>query len=342
MGHSHSKASITEVNNQVSVNDTDIKTSQEQINSQISNTTIDAAKNCSADLNLQQAVNISHIRAKGDFNYSSNQKQVAALTFRCLNSSTVRQSAGSNIITKMTNDIAANATAEALSIMKAQAASQAKQGFLGIGGSSSNANTKITNNTTNINKTNIDISNVVKNVVENNFSSEDLQTCISQANNDQSVTIGDVEAGGNVILALNQDQAVTVVSNCIQESNISNKITNGVASALGISVEATQKSVSKQDTTGSADSKATTQGVGDAIGDVARGVGQGVSTGAEGIGKGIGDVVTSFGDILKGLFGNPLFIVLCCVCVIVIGIVAYIAINKGGDVVAQNPELLMA
>ncbi len=341
MGSSHSRSSITEVNNQLTVNDTDIKTSQEQINSQISNTSISAAKNCSAAMNLQQVVNVSHFKTKGDFTLSTNQSQKAALTFKCVNSSTVRQSAGSEIITKLTNDIASSATAEALAIVQANAAAAAKQGWGGMGKSDSNSDTNITNNSTNINQTNMDINNVVKNIVQNNFTSEDVQNCFSQTNNNQSVALGDVDVGGNAVLALNQDQAVTVLTNCIQESNIANNITNGVAAALGISVETTQKSVSKQESKGSSDSKATTQGLGDAVGDVARGAGQGISTAAQGVGKAASGIISSFGDILKGLFGNPLFIVLCCVCVIVIGIVAYIAINKGGDVVAENPELLL-
>ncbi len=343
MGSSHSSSSIYEQNNQVTVNDTDVKTYQEQINSQISNTTINAAKACTATITNNQGINISHLHSGGNTTISSNQTQTAALTFNCLDVSKVRNTVGAEIITKMTDNITANATAEALSVMRAQAESQAKQGFLGIGGSSSDANTVIINNTTNVNKTDMDISNVVKNVVQNNFSSEDLQTCISQANSNQSVQIGDVVAEGNIVVALDQNQATSVVTNCIQESDVANSITNAVASALGITVENTQKSASTQNTTGGAGSSATTQSIGaGTVGDAAKGVGKGISTAAEGLGKAAADVISSFGDILKGLFGNPLFIVLCCVCVIIIGIVAYMAINKGGDVVAQNPELLLA
>ena len=267
MGNTKSRARITQTNNQVFVNNTDIKAVSEQINSQISNTTINAAKNCSADMNLQQSVNWKNVNIKGDWNMNVNQSQAAALTFNCLQSSNVRNSAASDIITKMTNNIASSATSEALAILDANA----------------------------------------------------------------NITMQEINVGGDAVLALNQDQASTVVTNCIQESNISNNIINNVMSELGVKINNESIAVSKAEATAVAESKAENQGVGDAVGDVFRGMGQG-----------FGEAVGSIFSGIAGLFSNPMFAIVCCICVLVIGVVAYIAISKGGDIIKDNPELLLA
>jgi len=281
-------------------------------------------------MNLQQSVNWKNVNIKGDWNMNVNQSQAAALTFNCLQSSTVRNSAASDIITKLTNNIASSATSEALALLDANAKSAAKQGFGGIGKSSSDTNVNTISNFKSENETHMDIENLVKNIVQNNFTSEDLQTCLSQANSSQNITMQEINVGGNAVLALNQEQASTVVTNCIQESNISNNIINNVMSELGVKIDNESIAVSKAEATAVAESKAETQGVGDAVGDVFRGMGQG-----------FGEAVGSIFSGVAGLFQNPMFAIVCCICVLVIGVVAYIAISKGGDIIKDNPELLM-
>ena len=273
MGGSESNTTITQQNNTTIANNFNARSVSEQINEQISNTTINAAKSCSSDINLQQAVNVKGLNVRGDFVLTTNQAQRAALTFSCIQSSQVRNAAGAEIITGISNGIASSASSEALSAMQAAAQSQAKQGFAGIGYSSSNSDVNTINNVNVTTNTNIDIHNLVKNIVENNFTSEDIQNCTSRANNSQSVSVAEVNIGGNAIIAVDQDQATTVVSDCLQESSIGNNIINNVMSKLGIQVESTTTTKTSTKSEAKAESKAENQGVGDAIGDVFRGIG---------------------------------------------------------------------
>lgn len=310
MGASESKSSISQQNNTTIANNFNAKSVSEQINQQISNTTINSAKRCSSDINLQQAVNIKGLNVRGDFDFRTNQKQRAALTFSCVQSSEVRQSAGAEIITAFAQGISTSASSEALSAMQSAAQSQAKQGFGGIGYSSSDTNVNTISNVKVDNNTNIDIHNLVKNIVENNFTSEDVQACTSQANNSQSVSIAEVNIGGNAVIAVDQDQASEIISNCLQESSIGNNIVNNVLTKLGIQVESSNITKTASKSEAKSESKADTQGIGDGIGDIFRG----------------------FGDMFK----SPYMLMCCCCCFLVIGIIVLV----GGYIVATNPDLL--
>ena len=64
MGGSESNTTITQQNNTTIANNFNARSVSEQINEQISNTTINAAKSCSSDINLQQAVNVKGLNVR--------------------------------------------------------------------------------------------------------------------------------------------------------------------------------------------------------------------------------------------------------------------------------------
>jgi hypothetical protein len=256
-----SEQNMRKENNQIIVNKNFLKSVSENINSQISNTVLKDAKACSADINNNQSITINKINTKGDFVFNSTQKQTAALTFSCIQITNVRNTAASNIATDMKNNLASNATSEALSVLETKAAQDTKVGF------GASAKIKSTQNDTQIsnyessNDTHKEITNVLKNIVENNFSSETISKCISQVNNNQNLTLQEINIEGKAVIAIDQTQAADVISECIQKSDVGGDIINAAATAFDVKVVDEASSKSTQKLTSTMTQKTTAEGL---------------------------------------------------------------------------------
>ncbi len=248
MGNTTSNANISTTNSQLFMNVDDIKVKSEQINKQISNTVVSNAKSCSADINNNQAITIKGFTTKGDFNFTANQEQAAALTFSCVQASTVRNSAGSEIISNMMNTLQNTVSNEALSQLDAAAKNNASSSFGAIGNTQTNTNVNTINNYKSVTENHKDIENVLKNVVQNNFTSENVSHCISQVNNNQQVNLQEVNVGGKAVIAIDQSQAANTMSECVQNDNVGNKILNAAIGAMGIKVQDKSTSASVMQT----------------------------------------------------------------------------------------------
>ena len=265
MGNTDSSQNITQVNNQLFVTKNTVKSLSEQINSQVSNTIIKDAKSCTASINNNQAITIKKINVKGDFVFNSKQSQVAALTFSCVQSTNVRNTAGSEIISSMVSDLTSKTSNEALSALDAKAKQEAKTGFGSTGDVKQDQNlTQISNFESNT-ENHKEIENIVKNIVENNFSAESVSNCIAQVNNSQNLNIEEVNVEGKAVIAVDQTQAATVVANCIQESDIGNGIINAAAAAFDVKVKDEVSSKSTQAAKADATQKVEQQGVLDGL-----------------------------------------------------------------------------
>lgn len=307
MGNTSSKADIVQENNQLFINQDDVKSFSEQINSQISNTLIANAKSCSADINNNQAIMIKGFTTKGDFDFTAGQTQSAALTFSCVQANNVRNTAGSDIVAQMTNALSNDVSTEALSKLDQNAKNSASSSYGAIGNVTANTNVKALSNYKSVTQNHKDIENVVKNAVQNNFTSENISKCISQTNNNQQISLQEVNVGGKAVIAINQDQAANAVSKCVQEDNIGNSIINNALSSLGVQI--TDKSIAKS--TMVSESKVT----------------------AEAHQAGLFE---SIGDMISGIFGNWGVIISSLICCCAIVVVLYIATNF----VSDNPQLM--
>jgi len=308
MGNTTSKANIVQENNQLFINQDDVKSFSEQINSQISNTLIANAKSCSADINNNQAIMIKGFTTKGDFDFTAGQKQAAALTFSCVQANNVRNTAGSQIVAQMTNALSNDVSTEALSKLDQNAKNSASSSYGAIGNVQTNTNVKALSNYKSVTQNHKDIENVVKNAVQNNFSSKNVSNCISQTNNSQQLSLQEVNVGGKAVIAINQDQAASVVSECIQEDNIGNTILNNALSSLGVQI--TDKSFAKSTMT--SESKVVSE--------------------AHQAG-----LFESIGNMISGIFGNAGVLISCAMCCCVVLVVVYLASNF----ISENPQVLM-
>jgi hypothetical protein len=263
MGNTTSDVNITNTNNQLFTNKNYVNTVSENLNTQISNNIINDAKLCSAAINNNQEITINGFSTAGNFNFSADQNQTAALTFSCIQSTTVRNNTGSEIIAQMTNALQNNVNNEALAQLDTNAKNSATSDFGAIGNTQAKTNVNTINNYNSVTENHKDIENVVKNVVENNFSSETIQNCTNQANNNQNINLQNITVGGNTAIAINQTQAASVIAECIQKSEVGNSIVNNAATQLGVKVEDTTLASSSQSSKSVSDTSSTAKGLSD-------------------------------------------------------------------------------
>lgn len=324
MGSSSSSV-VNQKYNTTIVNQSDISVLNESINKSTTESVVKAAAACSASMNLNQYINIEDIQTEGSFNYGgSNQSQTSALTFSCVQEAAYQNNIANNMKDAYVNAISSGFTTEAEDKLNASAEAAAKNEFAGLsGGSHSSSVTNTEYNFTQDNITNKNIRNVVEHVISNSLNVNDIQKCAASVNNSQSVNITHVNAKAGVnIGVLNQTQAATLFSECVQKSNNTNNITSELATALGVEVHE-ENNVKKVTTiSDEAVSKSTNVGL-------FQSVGQGVGDAAKGIGSAIGSI---FGGLFGGLFGSPIIcIIICCIiCVLLIG--GYMFFSGGGSV----------
>lgn len=311
MGNSESTSNIYTENNQLTVNSNYFESNVQEINKNISNTSIEKAKSCSAAMNLTQAANFEGITTGGDLNIDVDQNMEAALTFNCIQASDVRQAAGSNIITGITDAVANSADNQMIQALESAAKTKTDAGFASIGNFESDSNVRTINNTTTVNQSVAKLNKVIQNIVENNFSVKTIDNCISKVNSTQDGNFKKITVGGNAVIALRQNMAIKSMTDCLQKSNIGSEIANAAVTALGVKVSTENKSSSSQEAKASAASETKTEGIGDAASKTLGGL--------AGVVDSVGGAV---GSIFSGILSGPIMIIgaivlaclLCCAC----------------------------
>ena len=295
MGNS-SSSTVTNVSNTLLVNKNDIDIVNKNLTNQVANTVINNAKKCSANINQLQSVKFNNVTVAGDFNLNTNQKQQAALTFSCVNADQTRSDIANNMMQEMLSSIQNNNSAEVLNKLEAQASASQKNGFLSTSfGNSTSSNSNNTVNFTQMNLNNTHLQNAIENSIVNNFTTNNISDCISQVNNNQLVDAQNIVVGGNANIAIKQDQAASLFSECIQTSDVGQKITNSVMNLTGVKAENISKTVATTEMKGEASASQVNSGF---------------------------DLLASLAPCLASLGGPIIGCIICCVvcCVICIAI----------------------
>jgi hypothetical protein len=355
MGGSSSSV-VTNENNTLIVNESDIKVSNKNLNDFVSNTIIKNASECSAAIKQLQTVKFNNITTKGDFNIGEiNQSQNAALTFDCLQASAVRNDIAANMAQQMMSNLENKSSADVLDKLEAAAKTETASGSLSFGGASSNSEANNINNYTSVTKTKKNIENVIKNSVANNFTSENVQKCISEVANSQNVEFQNLNIGGNMnIKAISQSQAADSMTRCIQQQDTGNKITSDALGKLGVAVKEEAATVKKTEAKATSESKTEQQGLADGLGSGLgkayegagkgfataaegagkgiEGAGKGLGNAAEGVGGGIGAAASGIGDMFSGMMTGPIIASVVIVCLIICLAIAFFAFG-GMDII---------
>tara|TARA_Y100000766_G_C18886253_1_gene596009 strand:- start:794 stop:1837 length:1044 start_codon:yes stop_codon:yes gene_type:complete len=315
MGGSGSKAesTIKQENNTTIVNSTDIEMLNQMTNEQISNTIMEDAKKCQASVLQDQKISIRNVNTDGDFNLSDvSQIQDAAVTFSCVNATEVAQKASTKMVDSIMTSLDKNVSNDILAELEAKADAATKSGFGSIanGDAESSSNVENINNTSVTNTTNVNLKNIVTNTVVNNFSSKNVSECIAQINNSQEIAVENINAGGDVnIRAVSQKQSASLMAECIQNSKVSNGITNDLSRILGVEVKETTSTTSASSSKGEATAKAEQTGPIEEIGD-------------------------AVSNVMGSIFGNQMMMsVICIVIVIIIAGCGFMMMSGGmGDI----------
>jgi hypothetical protein len=239
MGNS-SSASVSNINHTLVMNQNNTNILNKNINNSIANTIINDAKKCSAAINQLQGITFQNINVGGDFDLNANQEQSASLTFSCLQESTIRSEIANTMMQEMLNGLQNNNSSDIMAELEAKAAAAQTTGALSTAfGNSTNSNTNNAVIYQQFNTTNTNLKNIIENTIQNNFTTNNISDCIAQVQNNQNVSVKNANIGGNIRAVVNQKQAASAFTDCIQSANVGQKITSNLATELGVKVENT-------------------------------------------------------------------------------------------------------
>ena len=300
-----SSSSVSQTYNTTVVNKSTLNSLNSNVNKFIANTTVSQAKECSANISQIQTIDFSNTKVAKNFNFAgANQSQSAALTFDCVQLSKVENQIANGVMSEYMTALESAYSTNAQAQMNATAGTSTNNQFGGFGGGS-DSSVNVNYQFTNITDTNRNIQNIMENVIDNNLKMEDIQSCISSTKQNQSILMTNMDIGGDVTIGvLNQDQAASVFSECVQSSNNAATMTNQIANAIGLKISDENAFTSNTTMESTATAETKNGGL------------------FQGIGEGIASVVSSVGDMLTGLLGVMLFplislcgVVCLCICI---------------------------
>jgi hypothetical protein len=233
MGSSHSSATATNNVNQTINNETDLKVIQENIYKDITNIITNDAKACGSSLAMTQTCG-SDISAKGDIILGGgNQSQSGALNFSCVQMAKNKNTIAQKISNNVTNELLSRYGVVAMAELGAKADAAASSGFISLGSSSSDTTVNNNYNLTSNNKINKTLNTIINNSIERNFTTNNMQSCISNVALDQNKFTNIHSADGSVkITCGDQEQKATLISNCIQEDETINSTLSEIQNIL--------------------------------------------------------------------------------------------------------------
>jgi len=318
MGGTESKAVVVNVANKMIINESTVNIVNQQLNTMVANAIIKDAKNCGAALAADQSINVKRIKVEGDIIIKANQKQKVQLSFGCVQASAVRNDVANDMVAKMMAGLETSTSTDVLEKLEAIADAKAKSelGSDPLGTKASSVSEQISNYTQKT-TTHKNIENIVKNATESNFTSDTVQNCLSKIIAEQTVDVEDAESRkGNFILEVDQDQAVDMVMSCIQNSDVSQKITAQVLSDLKVETKDTSETKIVTEMKGKATASAE-------------------STGFAGMIKALGAMLAALGlgfispivALCSSVYSSTIS---CCCCLLIVGVIMMATSSGGG------------
>lgn len=337
MGNNGSKSTSTtnQTYNTTYINKNDTNLLNSSVNSFMADTVSNQAKNCSASISQIQNITFKNVTTGGDFVLGEvDQNQSSAMTFDCVQVDTFKNDIANGILSKYMDALQNNFSTDVLDKLEANAKNAAQNSFGSTGSTSTNTknNQNYTFNSTNTTRTNIE--NVIKNSIQNNVSMESVQNCIANVKNNQSIDFQNLDIGGNVkIGVLSQTQGATLLANCMQTTDNGNKVTNNIASELGLVIDNTNSQTKTTTMEAKSEGTTTNQGVGDAANQTLTGAGNAINSVLSGTGK-------LFSGLTSGSAGK--YSSICCsilICLLIIGAIVgglYYYKSQGGELPSFN------
>lgn len=263
---STSKSSVENINDQTIITKNEVNQLSKQINESIANTIVKNASMSQALVSNQQDISMGNIVASGKgskVDITTDQKQQATVDLSAVNiTSATNQSAGT-IMNSTLAWVKNNNSTDVVTKMEAAASAVSKTEFLAppSKGEASVINKNIlTTDTSNIQN----ISNILENQVENNFTTETMQEAIASVQNKQKLSTGNIIAteGGEINLNFTQEQVAKAMVETLSKMDTTNKIINNTLQSCGVTVDQSNEVTSATDQAGDAAAAAEGQGLG--------------------------------------------------------------------------------
>ncbi len=218
MGGGSSK--VKTVDNRLIANEFNLEKESMNLNKQISDTVVTNARQCSSSSGNEQYIRVKNLDITGNSTVDASQIQDIAVSLDCIQKAETYNEIKNNIVNQISDNIKIESDTTVLDKM--------------IAGSkysgADETNTQI------LNTTNLKLKNVVNNIFENKFKASNLDSCISKVSNLQSQQYDNVNLSGNSNLIIGQTQAVTQLTNCLQESKVMNGLLTEIANDLQIDI----------------------------------------------------------------------------------------------------------
>jgi len=258
MGGSSSKSSIEQVSENLVVNKSDLNILNEQLNSVQVSTIMKEAQSCSAAITQDQLVKSKGLKSAGKLTIKIAQMQKSDLSFSCVNATKVRNDIANQMASNIMQNLETTTSADILNKLGSIAASKAESGALVLPGAGSMSQNDIKQivKSTNVTENKKNISTIVKNVIDNTFTVDNVKKCIAMAGQAQAVVFEDTR-GEEVDFIVDQQQAATLITQCVNNNDVSQNLTTGLMQVFDIKakdtstvktetqMEATSESVSK-------------------------------------------------------------------------------------------------
>jgi len=331
MGSAQSTAVIKRENNMNVINQTDINLVNQNINNFTSSVAVSQAKSCSNSGINWQSISLKNVQAGEDLVIMDvNMLQNQTVNFSCVNKSTVRNDIGNKLVQNMVQSLETTVSPDILTQLDTVAKNKADSQALAFGSSNSTSQIEELNNYTVSNTTHKNIENVVKNSVEANFTSKDVQNCINQVTNHQDITVDGAVAGRDIKLQrIKMEQASNIFAQCINESEVGNNMINDIAKNLDIKIKddvsPTIKVESKIEQENQAVATGLLQGAGTALSQVLNSA------------SGVISMIPPF-SLLNGFGGMGTMMPVsassclsCCCCIILLAVIFFVMNGMGGS-----------
>lgn len=252
-----SSAAVTQEFETTVINRSTINTLNKMVNTTAVNTLIQSVKNCSSTIVNSQRIVFKKFTAGGDIDINVSQNQSAWLNLSCAQRDEVKNDVITSMIDTITQALNSSTSQDVINKLNAEASSKSEEGWLTMpwGGASSDSSVNQKIKTYVENKKETNIQNVIENAVYANFTNSSYDECISKIINSQEIEAENLDAGGSIRFTANQEQAATLISECIQEANVTNRAVNDITRFLGIKIkeDVTQSTIIEAE----AESKAT-------------------------------------------------------------------------------------
>ncbi len=237
MGNNTSSQSSI-VNDQLIVNENNMKIFNENINKSVLNFAEKNTKTCDNTSSASQSVVNDFGNVKGDFVIGAVTLDMKTdVATKCFQSTDFRMDLMKEIAQKMVNDITDNMSQSAKTDLAAKAAAVKKTEFLSMPSfmDNTNSNSSVVNKTDQRNITNTNLTNIVANITEQTITKDFVNKCVNKNSNNQSVLNKANDVGGSVRIGdVNFKLDSKAVMECLQMDKQIQTIAEKATAEMGL------------------------------------------------------------------------------------------------------------